>query len=135
MFTPASASAGDLSAYRWKNRLLLVFSPTGSAPGYVAFNRSLTTARSEVTDRDLIVFRIFESDPSFVEQQPLPQEDAEALRRRFNVRTGQFTVVLIGKDGGVKLVREQRAALGEIFDLIDSMPMRQQEMRDKGDDR
>jgi hypothetical protein len=30
------------------------------------------------------------------------------------------------------MVREHRAELQEIFDLIDSMPMRQREMREKG---
>ena len=132
MFIPASAFGSDLSSYRWKNRLLLLFSPAGSEPAYAAFHRSVTEAPLEVKDRDLIVFRIFERNPSYAGQQKLAPEDAAALRRRFNVRAGRFTVVLVGKDGGVKLVREQQATLGEIFDLIDSMPMRQQEMREKG---
>ena len=41
-----------------------------------------------------------------------------------------FWIVLIGKDGGVKL-RSDDAGLDQIFDLIDSMPMRQAEMREQ----
>jgi len=48
-------------------------------------------------------------------------------------KQGAFTVVLIGKDGGEKLRREEGANLGEIFGLIDTMPMRRREMRGKTD--
>ncbi|MFO7687606.1 MAG: DUF4174 domain-containing protein [Desulfobacterales bacterium] len=38
----------------------------------------------------------------------------------------------MGKDGGIKLKRNDQVRLEEIFQLIDSMPMRQDEMRQKG---
>jgi hypothetical protein len=38
---------------------------------------------------------------------------------------------LVGKDGGIKLKRGDQVDLREIFGLIDSMPMRQREMRQK----
>jgi hypothetical protein len=41
-------------------------------------------------------------------------------------------VILIGKDGGVKLVQEERVSLQAVFDLIDTMPMRRREMRQRG---
>ena len=40
-----------------------------------------------------------------------------------------FEVLLIGKDGGVKLRRDKPVAAFEITALIDTMPMRQDEMR------
>jgi hypothetical protein len=135
ILTAATAAAADLTPYRWQNRILLVFSPTESYPDYAAFNRSLERERPEVKDRDLVVFRLFEKAPSRVEQQTLLPEDADRLRRRFGVRTGRLTVILIGKDGGVKWQREHRATLKEIFERIDRMPMRRQEMREKGQQR
>ena len=125
------ALGADLAAYRWKNRLLLVFSPTRSNSAFARFNQDLSSRALDVEDRDLIVFRIHEGGPSQRGEDPLSTEDAEELRRRFGVRPGVFTVILIGKDGGVKMVREDQAGLQEIFDLIDSMPMRQREMREK----
>jgi len=130
MVTPALGH--DLASYRWKNRILLIFSPTDTDTGFEAFNQSLARELSEVKLRDLILLRVFETAPSFIEDKPLSPEDAEKLRDRFRVRPGHFTVILIGKDGGVKMVREERVELQEIFDLIDSMPMRQQEMRKEG---
>ncbi len=40
-----------------------------------------------------------------------------------------FEVLLVGKDGTVKLARDAPVATAEITALIDTMPMRQQEMR------
>ena len=142
MLAASGAWGSDLTAYRWKNRLLLVFASSHTDPGYAQFDRRLSEAQAEVQDRDLVVFRIFEKEPSHVQllqpkqpnqpKQQLSPEEAETLRRRFDIEPGRFTVVLIGKDGGVKMVREHRADLEEFFARIDSMPMRQQEMRDKG---
>lgn len=40
-----------------------------------------------------------------------------------------FEVLLVGKDGGVKLRRNKLVAASEITALIDTMPMRQEEMK------
>lgn len=130
MVTPALGH--DLASYRWKNRILLIFSPTDTDTGFEAFNQSLAGEISEVKLRDLILLRVFETPPSFIKDKPLSPEDAEKLRDRFQVRSGHLTVILIGKDGGVKMISEDQPALQEIFDLIDGMPMRQREMRKEG---
>ena len=44
-----------------------------------------------------------------------------------------FRVVLIGKDGGVKLRQEEPISVADLFALIDSMPMRKQEMRQRSE--
>ena len=129
--TAAAASGIDLSDYRWKYRPLFIFAPSASDATFLALDKQLVQQVSEVEERDMILFRIFENSPSWVSEKPLLPSDAEALRHRFTIETGRFTVVLVGKDGGVKLVTNRDADLQSIFNLIDSMPMRQQEMRDK----
>jgi hypothetical protein len=128
----AAAEEADLSGYQWKNRLLFIFAPSAGDAGYLALDEQLAKAAPEMEDRDLLVFRILEHGPSLLDGKPLPPDDAEALRRRFDVEPGKFTVVLAGKDGGVKLVEHKAVDLEAIFDRIDSMPMRRQEMRERG---
>lgn len=43
----------------------------------------------------------------------------------------EFEAILIGLDGGIKLRSLETIDVKAIFDLIDSMPMRQKEMRTK----
>jgi hypothetical protein len=129
---PVSATSEvDLSDYRWKHRLIFIFASSTTDATFLALDKRLAQTALEIEDRDVIVFRIFENSPAWVSDKPLPPGDDEALRRRFGIERGRFTVVLVGKDSGVKLVAHRDADLQSIFNIIDSMPMRQQEMREK----
>ena len=120
-----------LKDYQWKNRLILAFSPSAEDTGYRAFAKDIALQAEEVTDRDLLVFYILETGETKLGETSLPTGSGDDLRERFSIRPGTFTVLLIGKDGGVKLRREGGVELAEIFSLLDSMPMRQREMREK----
>ena len=54
------------------------------------------------------------------------------LRRRFEPNRLGLTVVLVGKDGLEKGRWNRPVDVDEIFALIDTMPMRQREMRESG---
>ena len=122
--------AADLSKYLWRHRLLLIFSPSAQTPAFQQLASQLKQQRGGVADRDLIVFSIMSHGRSRVGEDVLTRQAAENLRRRFQVTNKDFRVVLIGKDGTVKL-SEPAVRLSEVFALIDSMPMRQREMREK----
>lgn len=124
-----TGDVADLGQYVWKNRLLFLFAPSPEAPAYKALSAELRRNSDGVRDRDLLVFRVLEQGPSLVGSQEMSPQGAEELRRRFGVGRGALTVVLIGKDGGVKLQQSGPVALSDIFGLIDSMPMRQREMQ------
>jgi hypothetical protein len=57
--------------------------------------------------------------------------EKEAEYKKYNVAPNQFTLLLIGKDGGEKLRSTKPVEVETIFRLIDSMPMRQAEMSNK----
>ena len=121
----------DLDQYRWKNRLLFLFSPSVEVLAYRSLSQELNRNLDGVRDRDLLIFRILEQGPSVMGSQEISPQAAENLRRHIGVSREKFTVVLVGKDGGVKLQQSEPVPLAEIFALIDSMPMRQREMRGK----
>ena len=139
IITGDDASAGrdemiDLKDYRWKNRIILIFAPSATDPGYRSLNREIQTQRAEIIDRDLRIFHILEEGESRLEESSLDTGSVDSLRDSFSPHTGQLTVVLIGKDGGEKLRQVDWVSLAEIFGLIDTMPMRQEEMRNRGQD-
>ena len=53
------------------------------------------------------------------------------LAKRYHIKTGQFTVLLIGKDGGEKYRAHEPLTTYRLFGIIDAMPMRQLENREK----
>jgi hypothetical protein len=134
IFNPEGSMAMtvDISEFQWTNRLLFLFSPDPNNPSFLTLRNEIMAQKDEIQDRDLIIFEILEQGPSKMDQTDLDPKAAESLRRRFAVPLGTFTVILVGKDGGVKLRRSEPTPLEKIFRLIDSMPMRQQEMRQKG---
>ena len=80
--------------------------------------------------RDLLLVGIRGSNPA-VPTAMLSATDDAAARQRFHVAPGQFTVILIGKDGGEKLRSHQPISWNKLQSTIDAMPMRQDEMRSK----
>jgi hypothetical protein len=121
----------DLKAYQWQNRLILLFAPSETHHEYRALNDQIQARKSEIDDRDILVFRMLESGGVGPSEDRSKTHVGKSLRERFSIRPGKLTVVLIGKDGGEKLRQEDRFDLEEILELIDTMPMRQREMRER----
>ena len=132
-FAEASAENAETARFRWQNRVLLVFSPTPALPAYQSLAYDLTRNQDGVRERDLVVFFVLGDGESRLGDESLSDQQAENLRRRFDVGADAFKVVLVGKDGLVKLSSDA-VTLTELFAVIDAMPMRQREMRDRPSD-
>ncbi len=77
----------------------------------------LQAAAAALHERDVIV-------------QNLTPEDAQRNHPEWHLRPpATFTVLLIGKDGGIKLRRNTPVPATDLTALIDTMPMRRDEMR------
>jgi hypothetical protein len=120
----AAAAPDPLAGHRWHDRIVLVFA---DAPGEPALLRQRETfARNEVglRRRDTIVVEIVGGRAS-------PGFDGPALRQMMDRDQG-FLVVLIGKDGGVKVRSETVLPIGRLFATIDAMPMARAEAAKAG---
>jgi len=119
----------SLDAYKWKNRLLLVFAPNENSSAYQRQMQLLQRQQAGIEERDMLVFELVAQGTSRVNGQSLNAEEAAKMRKRFNVGSQDFNVILVGKDGTSK--RRDRAPVSPevIFREIDAMPMRRQEMK------
>jgi hypothetical protein len=84
-------------------------------------------------NRILVISSPSRADTSFQQQAAeLVAEWTGLIERDFVVRTqfgsAEFSVVLIGKDGGEKLRRKAPLTTRELFAIVDAMPMRRAEM-------
>jgi hypothetical protein len=119
----------DLAAYQWENRLVLIFAPTSADASLQAQLATFSGRAGEVVDRDLILGYFPAAEDGSFGGEPTAVSAGEALREELGIAPERFTVLLIGKDGGVKLRSATPLTADRIFGTIDSMPMRQQEMR------
>ena len=128
---PGEATPMDLTQFQWKNRLLFLFAPDRSHPFYDHLYSQIVEQKSEVEDRDLVVFSVLLRGSSQMNTTAIDRQEADSFRDRFKIPPNEFSLILIGKDGGIKLRRNDQVDLAEVFELIDSMPMRRNEMRQK----
>jgi hypothetical protein len=126
-----NALAYDLSQHLWKNRLLFLVSDSTADPRLTAQREVIGTRRDEVIDRDLVVFELFTSSGN-VDGLALGAEDVAGLRRQLGVAPGDRQLILIGLDGGIKRRGDLDTELQAVFGQIDGMPMRRQELRERG---
>jgi len=102
--------AAPLDAYRWQSRVLVVFFSDCTLRD--GFERAWAATAKGTKKRDLVILRA----------------DGE-LRSSLKIGDGSNVAILIGKDGTEKKRWDNPPTPDEVFQLIDSMPMRQQEMQ------
>jgi hypothetical protein len=110
--------AAPLKDYLWKNRVIITFSSSLREPKLLALQKQIVEKICAFTDRNLVHIDLLQGS-----------EDFNEMSQQFAVSSSGFQLLLLGKDGGVKL-RSSTASLEDIFSLIDTMPMRRREMRD-----
>lgn len=124
-----------LDTWRWDKRPVLVFADRADELRLKQQLARFDADAAGLLERAMVVAVVYADGGTVEAARPLSRDDAAGLRSRFKVEPGQFLVLLIGKDGGVKLRRADVVEPRELFDLIDSMPMRQQELREAADSR
>jgi hypothetical protein len=126
--TSAHAAPDDLGRYQWKSRVLVIFS-AASSPQFDKQRQVIAAQQPALADRDLVVLVVDGKtvSPLFGNADGLR---AEAVRADVEGPSGKsFQVVLVGKDGLVKLRQNSAVSGPQLFGLIDAMPMRAREIQ------
>ena len=114
-FAFAGTDVSDLQQFVWEKRPIVVFADSPNDPNFGLQMEYLEDQIAALAERDVIV--LTDTDPGA--KGPL----REALRPR------GFMMVLIGKDGGVKLRKPFPRDVRELTRTIDKMLTRQREIR------
>lgn len=127
----AAARADPLDRYLWQNRVLIVFAPSFEDPRLIDQRELNVHAIEGLRDRDMVIFAVVGNARINPELGSAPLDSAQALRQRFGVAQNRFAIVLVGKDGGEKYRSSRPVEPALIFDLVDGMPMRRRELRER----
>lgn len=114
------ARDSDLSEFMWLYRPVIVFSNSPADPRFGEQIELLRDGLDMLVERDVVV--LTDSDPSA--NSPLRQK----------LRPRGFMLVLVGKDGAVKLRKPNPWSVRELTRSIDKMPSRQREVRERRGD-
>jgi len=117
----------SLDEYRWKNRIIII----NNGPDKLTSDRQKQLLLKDIAglqERHLLIFEIGQD----LIRDILNEKNYEIhqnLLDKLDLNSGAYEILLIGKDGGVKLRSSVPVTDNEIYNLIDQMPMRQVEMQ------
>lgn len=126
--TTGPTAESPLKNLRDRRRVLVIVAPDGDD---TSLDKQRQIARADVggfAERDLTVIEAVGGSGT-LDGTPLPAASVAAMCRELRVDGKAFAVLLIGKDGGVKLREGMPVEAKQLYELIDSMPMRQREMK------
>ena len=110
------ANAEQLKEYLWTNRVIVTFASEKSVPERLAAIKQIAEYPCEFRKRDLVHIDLIAGS-----------NDYRALSQKFAITDKEFKLVLVGKDGKVKL-NTNNPSMIELFSFIDSMPLRKREV-------
>ena len=121
--------AQDLDTYQWKNRVVLLKEASLDSDWLKAQVKRLQSDIGELNERQLLVF-IISNDVVYDIEHNETNLSAQIIINEYELANFQG-LALIGKDGGVKLKEAFIVNPKTIFELIDSMPIRQEETKNQ----
>jgi hypothetical protein len=127
----AIGASEPLDALLWDARPLVVFADRPDAPAVMTLKHRIEADADAFEDRRMVLVEVY-GDAGRIGDRPLTAEQSVALRERFMPPEGEATIILLGLDGGEKTRAGADAPISDLFALIDSMPMRREELRNVG---
>jgi hypothetical protein len=121
-----------LDYMRGHARPVLIFAPYAT-PQVIEQLHILAQGQHDMDERNVVPVPLCLKEDSTsvcrLKDVPLSPNEQTVARRRFHIHPNDFTVILLGKDGGEKLRSRHPISLETLRSTIDAMPMRQDEMR------
>ncbi|NEQ51729.1 MAG: DUF4174 domain-containing protein [Leptolyngbya sp. SIO3F4] len=118
--------------HQWQDRVLLIFAPDSDDADLTEQTANLSGRGAGLRARDLVVWQLINNGSASVNNEVDTDLSSQSFYDYFSVKEAEFTVILLGKDGTTKLRQTQPVTTNRLFAVIDAMPMRQREMRERG---
>ena len=126
-----TSTAAALTAYQGRKRPLVVFAPATDHPLLTRQRNDINAHRLALADRDIVVVYVVGGSVS-AELGAGPGLSGAALRSRFRVSEGSFRVLMLGKDGTIRLESGAPILYGDIAGDIERQPTRREDIRRGG---
>tara|TARA_Y100001935_G_scaffold206134_1_gene175199 strand:- start:155 stop:610 length:456 start_codon:yes stop_codon:yes gene_type:complete len=122
----------NLKNLEWENRIIIVLSDKNNFVKQQIDD--LRNYSEEIIDRDLVIIYsegddLIVSFDGFKSKNKIDEASYLNIHKKYYDKDSRF--LLIGKDGGIKIEKNEFIESKEIFKIIDDMPMRKIEMKNK----
>ena len=122
-----TVSAGSLDGYLFDTRPVILFTSSANHPEYRRQLSAFAQYECEFYKRDIEVLTVVNNGQAVIDGATLSNEDVSFLKDELEVGPYSELLVLVGKDGRVKLRAHMPLNATDLLRLIDAMPMRRLE--------
>ncbi|QOD62141.1 DUF4174 domain-containing protein [Polaribacter haliotis] len=119
----------DINKHQWKNRVLLVYTDNVNSSEFKNQTLILQEHKKELLEIKILVYRFSKDVYNFNFKENW--QKSNSLYKKYVHNLKSFKVLLIGLDGGIKLEQNSVLKSNKLFALIDGMPMRKRELKNK----
>ncbi|APQ16489.1 hypothetical protein A9200_17295 [Maribacter hydrothermalis] len=123
MMLSINAGAQNLSDFQWKNRIVILYKSDANITDVKSALEIVKNNSSGINERDIHVF-VYKDNVFYT-----TNGKATNIKKSNWLPKSYDGYALIGKDGGIKSNSPYPFKIQQLFDLIDSMPMRKSEMK------
>ncbi len=122
--------AQSLKEYQWKNRLVFLVDESMESKTMNTQLQLFLNDSDELKERDIVLFQL---TPKAVTLSNGKKNvlDPNYVYNFLSIHKTHKGVILVGKDGGIKLKKPFEVPPKDIYGLIDGMPMRKSEIKKK----
>ena len=127
ILTSTTTMAQNIDSFKWKNRIILLKDSHFNSVKLQEQLKALQSNLEKLHDRDILIF-VLTDEAVFDTLKSKTKLQSRLIIEGFGLKDFQG-LILIGKDGGLKLKESFVVSPSTICNLIDSMPMRRAELK------
>jgi len=131
LFSGQSVDAQVLDQFKWKHRILIIQAHESSVDSLIQIKDSFAQEKEMVKDRRLLLMELVEGQLEIMNAGHVGLTWSSDYNLQFMNPDKDFQITLIGLDGEIKQIWNRLVSVEEVFQLIDAMPMRINELRRK----
>ncbi|MFC6857816.1 DUF4174 domain-containing protein [Zunongwangia atlantica] len=120
--------AQEKEAHQWENRLVLLLTNSIDNSDFKQQLGEFRNQEKDLEDRKIVVYQVTPKKYATGTSDKPDWNKGDNFYEKFKSSNSGFELILIGLDGGTKLRKIKYTPANEIFEKIDSMPMRQAEL-------
>ncbi len=113
---------------RLQTRPIMIYAESPGHPDALEQLAILGSDLGALAEREVIIVQVYGSGVSRYRGQPMAPSSAKSWHDRYRAGRWPFEVVLVGKDGGVKLRRPRVVEMEELLEVIEALPVRREEV-------
>ncbi|MFL1011289.1 DUF4174 domain-containing protein [Flavisericum labens] len=126
----------NLETHKWKHRIVIIKASEIDSNTSQKQLQEFRNSTRELIDRKIVMYKITGDKFQYIDYSNSKLNHSgkisETLTKRVLNKNIKFEVLLIGLDGGIKLQQKKVLIKEKLFEIIDSMPMRQAELKKRG---